>query len=145
MTVELNRPPPKISPPVSPGIFAVVVLGATAVGAGTMVFLFNPATHHFYPACLFHALTGWNCPGCGATRALYALLHGNLRLAFKDNALFVVALAAFLAWVPYVIFLKFKKRPATFRLASRWAWMLLAAALVFGVLRNLPGFAWLSP
>ncbi len=65
----------------------------TAIGVGAVVFFFDPRTHGFYPVCLFHALTGLNCPGCGMTRALYALLHGNLRLALKDNALFVVTLA----------------------------------------------------
>ena len=43
----------------------------------------------FIRVCLFHPLTGLNCPGCGMTRSLYALLHGDFRLALKDNALFV--------------------------------------------------------
>src|SRR5450432_1487151 len=95
MRAETQTVPPKIksAAPPSLGIFAGFLLGATAVGIGAMVFFFNPSTQGFYPVCAFHSLTGLNCPGCGATRALYALLHGNLRLALKDNALFVVLLA----------------------------------------------------
>src|SRR5882757_2270663 len=88
----------KTSTTLSPGVFAGVVFGATAIGVGAIVFFFNPSTHGFYPVCMFHSLTGLNCPGCGATRALYALLHGSLRLALKDNALFVVLLAALAVW-----------------------------------------------
>src|SRR5450432_2047076 len=93
MPAESKLIPQKISAPLSPGIFVVVVLAATAMGAGAMVFLFNPATHQFYPVCLFHALTGLNCPGCGMTRALYALLHANFLLALKDNAIFIFIIA----------------------------------------------------
>ena len=79
MRAESKIIPQKKSATLSPGIFAGVVLGATAIGVGAMVFFFNPSTHGFYPVCLFHSLTGLNCPGCGMTRALYALLHGNFR------------------------------------------------------------------
>ena len=79
MPAESQPVPPKISAPPSLTAFAAIVLGATALGAGAVVFFFNPSTHGFYPVCLFHALTGWNCPGCGGTRAAYALLHGNIR------------------------------------------------------------------
>ena len=30
------------------------------------------------PKCVFHALTGWDCPGCGSQRAIHALLHGRV-------------------------------------------------------------------
>ena len=97
MRAESQPVPPKISAPPSLTVFAAIVLGATALGAGAVVFFFNPSTHGFYPVCLFHKLTGWNCPGCGGTRSAYALLHGNFALALKDNALFVVLLAAAVA------------------------------------------------
>jgi len=137
--------PPKVSAPLSPAIFAGVVLGAAAIGAGALVFFFNPGTHEFYPVCLFHALTKLNCPGCGMTRALYALLHGNLRLALKDNALFVLTLAALAAWIVHFILKKSKNKPAAFNLRPKFLWLGLALALVFAVVRNLPGFEWLSP
>ena len=47
--------------------------------------------------CPFHAVTGWYCPGCGGTRALGALLHGDLAGALRDNlfalTLFPIAIA----------------------------------------------------
>lgn len=37
--------------------------------------------------CLFHAATGLLCPGCGTTRSLTALIHGDLAGAFAFNQL----------------------------------------------------------
>jgi hypothetical protein len=126
-------------------IFAGIVLGATAICVGAMVYFFNPSTHGFYPVCVFHALTGLNCPGCGMTRSLYALLHGNLRLALKDNALFVLTLAALAVWGVHFILRKLKNQSATFNLPPKFLWTFLFIAVVFAVVRNLPGFEWLSP
>lgn len=36
---------------------------------------FDLAKH--LPPCAFHLLTGYYCPGCGGSRAVSALLHGN--------------------------------------------------------------------
>ena len=145
MPAESKLIPQKISVPLPPGIFVVVVLAATAMGAGAMVFLFNPATHQFYPVCLFHALTGLNCPGCGMTRALYALLHGNLRVALKDNALFILTLGALAVWAAQFVVRKIRHQPTTFNVPPKYLWLSLVIALVFAVVRNLPGFDWLSP
>jgi Protein of unknown function (DUF2752) len=143
MRAESKIIPQKNSAPLE--IFAGVVLAATAIGVGAMVFFFNPSTHGFYPVCTFHSLTGLNCPGCGATRALYALLHGNLRLAFKDNALLLVLLALLTIWSARIFFQKLKKQPATFNVPPKFLWTLLVVGIVFAVVRNLPGFEWLSP
>lgn len=37
--------------------------------------------------CLFHAMTGLYCPGCGGTRAVWYLLHGHLCLSFRFHPL----------------------------------------------------------
>ena len=34
--------------------------------------------------CLFHLLTGLYCPGCGGTRAVRAMMAGNLGLSFQS-------------------------------------------------------------
>jgi hypothetical protein len=145
MRAESQSVPPKISAPPSLTVFAMIILGAAAMGAGAVVFFFNPSTHEFYPICLFHALTGWNCPGCGGTRSLYALLHGNLPLALKDNALFVVVLATAIARGIWFAGKKFLRQLAGDFLPSKILWTWLVVAVVFTVLRNLPAFVFLSP
>ena len=37
--------------------------------------------------CMFHRLTGLDCPGCGMTRAFHQLSHGNLDEAMEFNLL----------------------------------------------------------
>jgi len=145
MNAESQPAPPKINAPSPLGWFAGIVLGATAIGAGAVVFFFNPSTHGFYPSCLFHKLTGWDCPGCGITRSLYALLHGQFLAALRDNAMFVCLLAAAAArgaWFAAKIFLR---RPTGQFVPVKILWPLLIVAGIFTVLRNLPAFSFLSP
>jgi hypothetical protein len=47
------------------------------------------------PACLWHSLTGWPCPGCGTTRALTSLLRADLLGALAFNPLASAAAMAF--------------------------------------------------
>jgi hypothetical protein len=137
--------PLKISTPSATVIFAGIVLASVLTGAGAVLFFFDPSKNDFYPVCLFHKLTGLNCPGCGATRSLYALLHGNFARAFRDNALFIltlVALAVRGGWCAVNFFLR---QPAGNFFPPKSLWTFLVVALIFGVLRNLPAFAFLSP
>jgi hypothetical protein len=50
--------------------------------------------------CLFQALTGLPCPGCGSTRAAIALLQGRFALAFSMHPLIPLSLAI----LPYALF-----------------------------------------
>jgi hypothetical protein len=74
----------------------------TAVTGAWLLYRFDPnaAGSPFLP-CLFRALTGFYCPGCGMTRALHALLHLDLGTALRMNPLVVGGLATvpgLLAW-----------------------------------------------
>jgi hypothetical protein len=109
------------------------------------VFLFDPATHHFFPTCQFHRLTGLNCPGCGMTRALYALLHGDLPTALRDNAFFILTLVALAMRGVWLGLKQLRRRPTGEFFPLKFLWLVLVVALVFTVLRNLPEFAFLSP
>lgn len=99
------------------------------------------------PPCLILESTGYYCAGCGGQRMIAALLQGDLLGAFRHNPFLFFALplaGAYAVWeaARYVR----QKRPL-FR-SKRFAAVLIAVlvlALVFTVLRNLPGFGFLGP
>jgi hypothetical protein len=121
-------------------------LGVLAMAAACAVlFLFNPSHYRFYPVCLFHQTTGLLCPGCGSLRAMHQLLHGHLGAALHCNALLVASLP-FAAWLTIRFAAgKMKGQPAALIVPPNGFWLFLAAAVAFGVLRNLPAFSWLAP
>ena len=139
--------PPKIKNVAQPSlaIFTGVIFGMAIVGAGAFVYFFNPSTNGFYPICQFHRLTGLNCPGCGMTRALYALLHGNFLLALKDNALFIFTIVFLAARGAWFAAKHFQNKSAGQFISPKMLWTFLVVAGVFTVLRNFPAFSFLSP
>jgi len=66
-----------------------------------MVYNFPPAESSFYPRCPFYACTHLLCPGCGGTRALYWMLHGNLHEALHYNALLTGLAPLVLLWLAW--------------------------------------------
>jgi hypothetical protein len=145
MAVESQSVPPKITASSSPAFFVIVVLAVAVLGSGAVLFFFDPTQHGFYPICLFHSLTGWNCPGCGGTRAAYQLLHGHLLRALQDNALLVLTLAGLAVGSVRWAVQKMRKQPGTLKVPAKTWWAFLVIVIGFTVLRNLPAFAWLSP
>lgn len=65
------------------------------------------------PKCPFFVLTGLQCPSCGNTRALHALLHGRITEALAYNAMapVLVGLFAAIAWLSLVRRMPFTARP----------------------------------
>jgi hypothetical protein len=132
-----------------PGIPAARILllaGGIAVGAAgaAVYFLLDPTRVMIFPPCLFHELTGLDCPGCGAQRALHQLLHGNVIAAIRLNAMFVLSLPL-LAWIGARFLIAYcRNKPVDIRF--RWWGLYIAAWIVFGVLRNLPipPFSWFA-
>jgi hypothetical protein len=126
------------------------VVAAAALSALPVLYILDPSRTHL-PLCPLHALTGLNCPLCGATRATHSLLHGNVGLALHDNALYVLGLP-FLV-VLYARWAAISQRPsaASDDVRSRRIvrpGVLVVALLVmlgFGIVRNLPFGEFLSP
>lgn len=104
-----------------------LALLAVAAGAAWVLYQFDPVTAGFYPACPFLTLTGFQCPGCGTTRALHALLHGQVGDAFRLNPLLFAALGAGIA---FLIRPSLMTRPAT-------AWLSAVVVIGWGLLRNV--------
>jgi hypothetical protein len=65
---------------------------AVAALAVWLLLRFPPGRSTFYPRCPIYGFLHLRCPGCGATRALAALLRGHVVEAWHQNALFLLAL-----------------------------------------------------
>ena len=110
------------------------------IALATIILLrFPPAQHNFYPRCPINELLHLQCPGCGATRAVAALLHGHVTEAMNLNAL-VTLLLPFAAAYGILCYSRLLQRKAL-----RWPqpppaviYAALTAATVFTVIRNLP-------
>lgn len=141
----MNSAPPKIQASPAVGWLVWGGLSAAAIALAVLVYFFNPATHQFYPVCQFHRLTGLNCPGCGMTRAVYALLHGEFLAALRDNALLVGVGCLAGVRAGWLVLAKIRGWPTGKIFPEKWLWLLLTTTLLFGLLRNLPVFAFLAP
>jgi hypothetical protein len=121
----------------------LIGLGA-AVAAGYVVAVDPDGGAGLYPACPFLAMTGHPCPLCGGLRTVHALGRGDLAGALSSNLLVVVLLVlAVLGWIRWLL-ARATDRPG--RAVPLWVYWSSAVALVgFGVVRNLPFGAWLSP
>ncbi|MCG6552624.1 MAG: DUF2752 domain-containing protein [Candidatus Magnetominusculus sp. LBB02] len=117
------------------------IIAAVALVVGTViVYTHDPSVSRFYPKCVFHELTGLYCPGCGSTRAVYQLLHGNIAAAFRFNPFVVLTL-------PFIIYCILAEFGAFAQFSSRYGWTFPAAIAIFWILRNIPieMFACLRP
>lgn len=115
------------------------VLLALGMAACVVLLVAPPGSPHakWLPKCMFHQLTGLYCPGCGATRALSAMLRGDIRSSMHNNLLLfpLLALIAVLIVKPEISL----KRPV--------AVAIVAVVLLFTILRNIPfaPFTYLAP
>ncbi|MGH3545746.1 MAG: DUF2752 domain-containing protein, partial [Mycobacteriales bacterium] len=66
--------------------------------AATYVLANNPADDRTDPlvSCAFKALTGLDCPGCGGTRMVWFLLHGDLLQAARFHLMALIAVPVLL-------------------------------------------------
>ncbi len=123
------------------------VLGAGALLATVILWRVDPnQPGNPLPACPFSTLTGIYCPGCGSTRCLHALVHGDIPTALAMNPLLVLSLPVLAlmslsaaGWNPAWL--------APFRrvAGNPKLWLYLLSG--YWIARNLPWppFNWLAP
>jgi hypothetical protein len=124
---------------------SVFVLWVTIGVAAFFLFILEPGKSPFLPGCPFRALTGFTCPGCGTTRGLHQLLHGNLAAAFQLNPFLILAL-------PFLIYALLKYTNAALRgqpirgnsLPAKYIWALFGFVLFFWIFRNTPFYPFVS-
>ena len=129
---ERNRMPPL-------RLFLLFGIPLTIIGGGVALFFLNPSEHSFFPKCALYMATGFSCPGCGSTRALYQLTHGDVLEAMRLNPGLIALIT--LGITDYVRFVVSVIRGNPFQTLFRRLKLLgalMVVMLVYGVIRNLP-------
>jgi hypothetical protein len=117
---------------------AALIWLTLAVGA-VYIFVFEPGRSGFFPVCPFRAMTGFTCPGCGTTRGLHKLFHGDVIGAFQLNPLMMLLLPIlFYVLIRYTSAAMRGRSLNMNRLDAKYIWMLFAAVLSFWIFRNTP-------
>ena len=94
--------------------------------------------------CLFYEITGYYCPGCGITRLLFSLLKLDFYQAFRYNPLiFILIIITVIYWLVKFILKKFMN--ISIEIPNYVYYILLVIVIIFGILRNIPMFDFLSP
>lgn len=145
-----SPPEPKGGNPVQrwfAGVFAhpafapLAILGCFAAAAAGIVAT-NPTDNTGPSTCLFKVATGFDCPGCGGTRAFYYLVTLNLPEAARHHLMAVFA-APFIVWIYLAWALprlneRRTWRLPTFHLTPNALTTFLIVWGVFFIARNLP-------
>jgi hypothetical protein len=120
---------------------AHALAAATIIGS-VVLYRFPPEAYEFYPRCPIFRFLHVICPGCGATRALAALLHGRIADALHYNALVVFLLPLFVAFCAnaYISILRGQSFSWP-QIPTPAVHVLLLATLVFAVFRNVAHLA----
>lgn len=112
-----------------------ILLGIGAIAVLALLCFFDPSTSAIFPPCPTNALTNLHCPGCGTLRAMYALLHGDVKEALSQNILAVI----FIPILPAIYFFpKYFKKPIV-------PAAILAIFILYAILRNTETFSFLAP
>lgn len=94
--------------------------------------------------CLFYEITGYYCPGCGITRLLFSLLKLDFYQAFRYNPLiFILIIITGIYLLVKFILKKFMN--ISIEIPNYVYYILLVIVIIFGILRNIPMFDFLSP
>jgi hypothetical protein len=115
---------------------ALLIWLSIAIGA-IYLFIFEPGKTGFFPACPFRMLTGFTCPGCGSTRGLHRLLHGDIVSALEFNPLMVLSLPFLLyALVRYTAAAVSGRPLQRHNIDAKYIWVLFGIIMSFWIFRN---------
>ncbi|MES2981419.1 MAG: DUF2752 domain-containing protein [Verrucomicrobiota bacterium] len=91
------------------------------------------------PGCYFRKLTDLECPGCGMTRATYAILHGRFAEAFRLNPVGIILFPLAMIGLGLEVLGWVRGKAVCSRLSvGKWGSIIIAAILIiWGVVRNL--------
>lgn len=125
-------------------LWCLVLVGCSALAVMWVLYVRGPSG---FPVCLFHRLTGLDCPGCGMTRGVHAALQGRFGEAFRFNPLGMLVLPVSAVWLAAITpaWLRGNPPPDRLRIGWRAACGLLVLLVGYWILRNLPLWPFHTP
>lgn len=122
----------------NPRLLAIISWLILAVAA-VYLFIFEPGKSGFFLLCPFRTLTGFTCPGCGSTRAMHALVHGDIGPAFQFNPLFILSLPFLLyAFARFTNAAIQNRQLRGNQLDAKYIRIIFGVVLFFWIFRNTP-------
>lgn len=116
-----------------------ILISAAVLLGGCAYAVFYTKTGFGIP-CLFHLITGLNCPGCGVTRMLLYLVRLDFANAFRSNAVLFCMLPFLAILLAYWQYRYIRYGTAKSNKAIEIVcWIFVGVLLVWGVVRNLIG------
>ena len=98
-----------------------------------LLYWFNPVETSFAPKCMFKAVTGWSCSGCGMQRFIHAFLHGRFLEAIHYNYMLVV-------FIPYVILFGFEQLVLGEEKRKQWKRVIESRTMAITMCILVPGW-----
>lgn len=123
----------------------LITIWLLLIAGAAYLFVFEPGKSGYFPGCLFRSLTGFTCPGCGSTRALHEILHGEFVTAFTLNPLLLLA-------IPFLVFVFLRysvtvlrgRAPRPITVPVPFVYAIALVVLSFWVFRNTPFYPFVS-
>lgn len=115
---------------------------AAALACAGALYLYFMGPGNIPLICVFHEVTGLYCPGCGAGRACYSILHGQFLEAFCYNPLMTVLLPLIGLYIAarMVDWVVAGGNHIDRKINVKFLTWVLVIVVVYGVLRNIPVF-----
>jgi len=123
----------------------VITIWLVLLAGAIYLFVFEPGRSGFFPPCMFRALTGFTCPGCGSTRAMHQLLHGHFAAAFMLNPLLLLAIPFLLfALLRYSVIVMRGGVPRPNAMPAAYLYALFVIIVSFWIFRNTPFYPFVA-
>lgn len=116
-------------------IRVLIILSILSILGLIYVYIFE--NNIFKVPCIFNKLTGKLCPGCGITRCIVSILHGDFKKAYHYNRLVFILLPLVTIYIIYWLYNYIVENDNYYKLNNKIYILLTIVTLLFGIIRNI--------